>query len=235
MKLPFKTILLYIICIVFTAAIGLILFNSDTEGYFRHGQYFVYKFIWFEFILTCAFWGGVYSPFRKISTEKLGGSYPAMAAVIFNASIFSVFLILISSLVENKYLGIFVALQLFVILTVIIKIFIMSHAADLQKVGMEEIRDNLKKPQELVAQLTVCERQPELEQETLNLIKKAKDSIRYSLPKVGNIAKSMQYEQIVENCDKIYNLMMSGSRDNLNTLLNNLNNFLAVLALSLKK
>jgi hypothetical protein len=235
MKLPFKTILLYITCIVFTVAIGLILFRSDAEGYFRQGQYFIYKFIWFEFILTCAFWGGVYSPFRKISTEKFGGAYPAIGAAIFNASIFSAFLILISSYVEDKYLGIFIALQFLVILIVIIKVFIMSHASDLQKMGMEEIRYDIKKPQELVAQLTICERQPELEQKTLKLIKKVKDDIQYSLPKVGNIAKSVQYEQVVVHCNKIYNLMMSGSRDDLNAILNNLNNSLNVLILSLKK
>jgi len=235
MKPLSKYSILYLFCIAITIAIGLILFSPNGEGYFKQGDYFVHKFIWFEIIFTCAFWCGIYSPFRKISSEKSGGAYPAIAVAALNASSFSLVLIFISSLVEDKYLGIFAALQLLVILTTVVKIFIMSHAPDLQKVGMEEIKDTVKNPQELVAQLTVCEKQPELEEETLKLFKKARYTIQYSLPKVGNIAMSAQYEHIAEDCDKIYKLIMSGSRDNLNDLLNNLNNSLTALTLSLKR
>jgi len=235
MKLLSKYSILYLFCVTVTIAIGLVLFSSNGEGYFKQGDYFVHKFIWFEIVFTCTFWGGAYSPFRKISSEKLSGAYPAIAIATLNASSFSLVLIFISSFVEDRYLGIFVALQLLVVMATVVKIFIMSHAPDLQKVGMEEIKDTVKKPQELVAQLTACEKQPELEEETLKLFKKAKNTIQYSLPKVGNIAMSAQYEHIVEDCDKIYKLMMSGSKDNLNEFLNNLNNSLTTLTLSLKR
>jgi len=235
MNSSLKPFILYLICAVTTTVIALIMFRPDAVGYFSQGQYFLHKLVWFQLILMTLFWGGAYSPFRKMLTVKFSGAYPAISAAIFNASIFSILLILISSFVSNKHLKIFVALQLLVILVTVIKVFAMSRASDLQKVGMEEIRDNLKKPEVLVAQLTVCERQPELEQETLKLIRKVKDAFQYSLPKVGNIASSALYEQVVEDCDKIYNLMMSGSRENLNALLNNLNNSLTTLALSLKK
>jgi hypothetical protein len=236
MKLLLKPFFLYLTCVAFTVAIGLILFNPNADGYLRQGQYFVYKFIWFEFVLTALFWGGVYGPFRKMSTEKLGGAYPAMSIAVFNASLFSFFIILISSFFPNdEYIGVFIALQLLVILIAIIKVFLMSHASDLQSVGMEEIRNNIKNPQELCTQLAICERQPKLEPETLKLLRKVKDGIQYSLPRVGNIASSVKYERVVDDCDKICGLIMSGSYDNINVYLNNLNNFLTELTFSLKK
>jgi len=153
----------------------------------------------------------------------------------FNAPIFSTILTPIFSMSQEDRIKTFVIMQILTVAATSITVFLTLQAPKLQKSGMEEIREDLKTPRQLAALLTICEKQSDLEEKTLKLIKRAKDTLEYSLPKVGNIAKSQLYEQIVSDCDKIYAQITSDTKEDLDNLLNKLNTSLTELALSLKK
>lgn len=212
--------------------------TAEKSVFLSRGLYFNWKLAWIEFLVVSSFISTVFA-FKKIEKKAKdrveGGTIPAMFGVIPNVSVLLLLLLgFFTFVLKDQYMHIYATLSIASILVGFIVVYFMSGASRMQQIGAEEIKTNIKKPEELVAYLTVCERQKNLSSDFYSAIRKCIRLLSYSIPRVGNIASSELYISIVKDVESIYSNMQDAQIENIVSQLEDLELKIQELTLSLK-
>lgn len=235
---PFFAVWVVIVAGIIASA--LMVFSPDsTSEYLCRGEFFTLNVILTVLFVSCMWWGGgvAFKKLIKVSEEdKAGGHIPAIAAAIFNTSAISLILLAVFAFaLKDKYHAIFGGIEILLWVLCVVRVFMMSSTVKFQSVGMEELAEAIKKPDQLAAYLSICERQKGLSATTLANIAKCKNTISFSIPKVGNIAKSDMYKDIAKRIEDLYNNMQNENIENCDTTTEELCRDAQLLAQSLKR
>ena len=231
---------IWVVIVAGIIAFAMLVFPSEsTSEYLCRGELFALNVFLTILFVSCMWWGGGLA-FKKIikasENDQVGGHIPAIAAAIFNTSLISLILLAVFAFaLKDNHHEIFGGIEILLWVLCVVRIFMMSSTVKFQSVGMEELAVVIKNPKQLAAYLSICERQKGLSATTLANIAKCKNTISFSIPKVGNIAKSEMYKDIAKRIEDLYNNMQNGNIENCDTITEELCRDAQLLALSLKR
>lgn len=193
--------------------ISLLLFpaNAASDSFWHRGEFFWYKLVWAEVVFCVAWFLGLHDPYSNLLSQRqqTGGAIPAITSSVINACIFSYGILLLSLFLPEKriYNIVLLVVQIVVIVITIWRITILNEARFLQQDGIDPIPKNTKQPEELVAQLSILEMNMlKMDADLSWRVKRLREKINYSLPRVGKIATSMRYLSLVNGIEELCTL-----------------------------
>jgi len=235
------TSVVYLIAVTAFFAIGMLLFTSSapTDSFWHRSDLFWVRVIWFQLLFAVVWFGAFVIPIRGLldHRQQIGGGYTAMSATVLNAALLSAIILCVSLFLpqERAYTILPIVFQILIVVACLIKVMLLKHAQCFQNDGLTPIPQTLKTPEELVAFLELCERQPDLQSETVKQIKRVREKIKYAVPHAGKVATSPRYKETVRLVEDVYQHMMSGSKDQIGADLNTLENTILLLASECKQ
>ena len=210
---------LYFVCVISFWCVGELLFDPDTsnQGFWVRSELFYVRLIWFELLFTFAWFGAFIEPIKEIFNRprQIGGVPVAIAASICNAALLSIVMLVAWLFLprERFYDNLPVAIQIIIVVVCLFKIVLLRIAGAAQLAGMDTIPVDIKSPEQLSAMLTICLKQPIVEDKYLKTLECCKNKIDHSLPRVGKIAKSSEYKQLAEKTEELYEALMDANYD----------------------
>ena len=189
--------------------IGLLAFQSPESpnaGNLVRGQYFIFKLLWCEFLLLVLFVGCIKGLGGQLlrQRQQTGGGIVVQFAIIANACLCSLLILGVSVFLPEKYQQWILIAQIIIVVAAIILVATVTAGRDLQNDGIVPLQDGVKRPDQLVAQIASLENiiisnHPV----SAASIKTIKERINYSLPRVGKIAASAMYLDIVKDIESL--------------------------------
>ena len=136
--------------------------------------------------------------------QQTGGGIVVQFAIIAKACLWSLLILGISIFIPETYQQWILIAQIIIIIAAIILVATVTAARDLQNDGIVPLPYGVKRPDQLVAQITSLEhiiisKHPG----SAASIKTIKEHINYSLPRVGKIATSAMYLDIVKDIESL--------------------------------
>ena len=95
----------------------------------------------------------------------------------------------------------------------LVKIVLLRIAGAAQLAGMDTIPVDIKTPEQLSAMLTICLKQPIIEDKYFKMLERCKNKIDHSLPRVDKIAKSPEYKELAKKTEELYGALMEANYD----------------------
>ena len=199
------------VLIVMGAAVAIPTLVTDVQpldelGMWTRGRYFWPKVIAFEAALFAGWLSANVLARRVLSRPKMTGG-AAVTSVVVVAIGFGLLLALIAAtaFVPDDALGWFIACGVLVAVATALLHFALLTAAAAQDVGMAKPTGGVPSPDKLVALLRAVEcsemaQEPEASAE----IKRLREMIAYSLPRVGRIASSITYAAIADEISSLH-------------------------------
>jgi len=185
---------------------------TETAGTWTRGRYFWPKLVTFEAVMAVT-WVAM-QPFssRMWARPRMTGGAIVAGHVVWSIGSGTLLaLIILSSLAADDVLHWFVAAAIVTIVAMVAIQSALVHAAFAQVSGMERIASTTPGPDELVALLKNLEKGlQEADPETTAGIKRVREHIAYSLPKVGRIAASSRYAQLVAEVHLLHERARNG-------------------------
>lgn len=235
------TFVVYVISVLAFVAVALLLFSpsAPTDSFWHRGDLFWFRLIWFQALFAVAWFGAFLIPVRNLLNhrQQVGGGFTAMSAAVLNAVLLSMIVLLVSLFLPRERIFTITpfVFQILIAVVCLIKVMLLRQAQCYQNDGLAPIPLTLKSPDELVAFLELCERQPDLKTETAKQVKRIREKIKYSVPRAGKVASSPRYRETVLLVDSIYQQFMSGSRDRIPVDLRTLENTVSLLVSECKQ
>ena len=124
--------------------------------------------------------------------QQTGAGYIGMAGTLCQASFVSLILWGVGIALPVDYIIWEICCQIIIIVVCLVKTYFLFMAQRLQNDGMDLIPENIKNPDELCAFLKTIE-ECSVSPESQKRIKKLRESIKYSIPRVGKISSSKNY------------------------------------------
>ena len=209
-------IVLYPICLISFAVIALLLF-SDSEpedSFLRRSELFYIRLIWFEILFSFAWFAGCIGPIGNMLRyrQQTGGGYAVIAAIVLNATALSILILFFSIfLPRSRFFDILpVVIQILIIVVCSMKMVYIKYAQAWQMDGLNVIPNTIKTPEQLVAMLVICEQQPIIVDNFSVPIKRVKEKMKYSIPKVGKVSSSESYKDLAILVESFYDKLMAG-------------------------
>jgi hypothetical protein len=202
-----------LIALIFIAVaipvIGLLVFQSPeppNAGILVRGQYFIFKLLWCEFLLVVLSVGCIKGLGGELlrQRQQTGGGVVVQFAIIAKACLWSLLILGVSVFLSEKYQQWILIAQIIVVIAAITLVATVTAARVLQNDGIVPPPDGVKRPDQLVAQIGALENIIFSKHSvSAASIKTIKERINYSLPRVGKIATSVIYLDIVKDIESL--------------------------------
>ena len=206
---PSKMILhlVFVLIMIFAALWGFIMF-SDTNAsnsFFQKTNLFLIRLVWFEVIIAVLWYACTGNYLNKINF--------VICSVFFKLSIYSLIIWAIGCFLPTAttWQGWVWFAQFVVIVFYVLVLFLLPHMRNLQNDGMEALPYGIKTPDDLVNELQMLEVSGDITDDERNVIKKIREKIKYSLPRVGKISSSQNYQLLAEEIER-FSKISAGER-----------------------
>lgn len=210
----FSAILLsYLFLAVGWAVIGLLVFkDADTSstGFFVRSEFFTIRLIWAEVLIALFFFGGLLLPYNKFfeNRKHIGAGYLIIAHRVTMAMTISLIILVLSAFIptesyEGTCFRLHIALQIVIVIIAVIAIASTYFSMAAQLDGIEEFPANVKKPSDLCLMLQNAESNTNLAIDQVKIVKKIRESIKYSIPENGTVTAFAEYHELAETVEKI--------------------------------
>lgn len=206
---PSKIILhiIFVLIMVFAALWGFFMFseNNAHNSFFQKTDFFWIRLLWFEAIVAVLWYAFTGNYLKKILSEReqTGAINVVIGSVFFKLSIYSFIIWLIGCFLPPTALwqGWMLLAQFVVIVLNVLVLYLLPHMRDLQNDGMKTLPEGVKTPDDLVNELQLLETSNDLTDDEKKVIKRIREKIKYSLPRVGRISTSENYKLLVEEIE----------------------------------
>lgn len=183
-----------IICVVII--IGGLVFsnNAPSDSFFHRSEYYWHRLLWLCIIISTGYlslFGWVLPQLLK-RRQQTGAGYIGMAGTICQASFMSLILWCVGIALPVNYIIWEICCQIIILVVCMAKAYFLFMAQRLQNDGMALIPENVKNSDELCVFLKVIE-ESSPRPESQKKIKKLREYIMYSLPRVGRISTVKNY------------------------------------------
>ena len=203
---PSKMILhlVFVLIMIFAVLWGFFMF-SDTNAsnsFFQKTNLFWIRLVWFEAIIAGLWYAFTGSYLNKILSERrqTGAINIVVGSVFFKLSIYSFVIWCIGCFLPTTaaWQGWVWLAQFAVIIFNALVLFLLPHMHNLQNDGMESFLSGIKTPDDLVNELQILETSNDVTEDEKKVIKKIREKIKYSIPRVGKINVSANYQLLAE-------------------------------------
>ena len=207
---PSKIILhlIFVLIMVFAVLWGFFMFseNNASSSFFQKTDFFWIRLLWFEAIVAVLWYAFTGNYLKKILTERkqTGAINVIISSVFFKLSIYSFIVWLIGCFLPPTALwqGWVLLAQFIVIVLNVLVLYLLPHMCSLQNDGMETLPKGVKTPDDLVNELQLLEPSNGLTDDEKKLLKRVREKIKYSLPRVGKISISENYKLLTEEIER---------------------------------
>ena len=216
----------YFVLAIAFAAIGFLLFDADptAKGFWVRSDLFYVRLVWFEMVFFFAWFGAFVGPIGEIfgRPRQTGGVPIAIAASVCNAALLSMVMLFCWLFLPRSrfYDTLPIALQIIIAVVCIVKVVMLRIAGAAILAGMDRIPADVKTPDQLSAMLTICLKQPIVEDRYFKTLEKCKNKVDHSLPRVGKIARSADYKSLAEKTEALYDALINGCYDKIDEMVN---------------
>lgn len=208
--IPSKIILhlIFVLMMVFAALWGFFMFseNNASDSFFQKTDFFWIRLLWFEAIVAVLWYAFTGNYLKKILSERkqTGAINVVIASVFFKLSIYSFIIWLIGCFLPPtaSWQGWVLLAQFIVIVLNVLALYLLPHMRSLLKDGMETLPEGVKTPDDLVNELQLFETSNGLTDDEKKLLKRVREKIKYSLPRVGKISISENYKLLTEEIER---------------------------------
>ena len=207
---PSKIILhlIFVLIMVFAALWGFFMFseNDSHNSFFQKTDFFWIRLLWFEAIVAVLWYAFTGNYLKKFLTERkqTGAINVVIGSVFFKLSIYSFVVWLIGCFLPPTALwqGWVLLAQFIVIVLNVLVLYLLPHMRNLQNDGMETLLEGVKTPDDLVNELQLLEISNGLTDDEKKVLKRLREKIKYSLPRVGKISISENYKLLTEEIER---------------------------------
>ena len=202
---PSKIILhlIFVFIMVFAVLWGLFMFSADksSSSFFQRTDFFWVRLLWFEAIIALLWYAFTGSYLKKILLERkqTGAINVVIGSVFFKLFIYSLIIWVIGCFFPTSvsWQGWVWFAQFVVIVFYILALYVLPHMRNFQNDGMEFLPDDIKTPDDLVKDLQMLEISADITEDDKRVIKRIREKIKYSIPRVGKISVSENYRLLV--------------------------------------
>ena len=207
---PSKIILhlFFVLIMVIAALWGFFMFseNSASTSFFQKTDFFWIRLLWFETIVAVLWYAFAGNYIKKILSDRkqTGAINVVIGSVFFKLSIYSFIIWLIGCFLPPTALwqGWVLLAQFIVIVLNVLVLYLLPHMRNLQNGGIETLLEGVKTPDDLVNELQLLEISNGLTDDEKKVLKRLREKIKYSLPRVGKIRTSENYKLLVGEIER---------------------------------
>jgi len=204
-KAPSKIILhlVFALIMVFAALWGFFMFSADkaSSSFFQKTDLFWVRLLWFEAIIAVLWYAFTGSYLNKILSEskQTGAINIVVGSVFFKLPLYSLVIWIVGCFLPTSasWQGWVLLAQFAVIVFNVLVLYLLPHMRNLQNDGMESLPEEVKTPDDLVNELQVLEASTDITEDEKKVIKRIREKIKYSIPRVGKISTSESYKLLV--------------------------------------